>query len=125
MPLATVGDYLAEARIFMQDQTAPYRYSDADIKRALGTGLYEARRLRPDLFMAAPSTPMAVAEVTTATGDSTAIAIDPQYRMPLLDYVVGHVQFRDVEDASKQASIGHLTKFHGALVGVLQGGGDR
>ena len=47
MALATVAEYVAEARRLLQDQTTPYRTATGELQDALGIALYEMRRLRP------------------------------------------------------------------------------
>ncbi|HLZ24577.1 MAG TPA: hypothetical protein VKQ30_20875 [Ktedonobacterales bacterium] len=99
----TVADYLTEARNMLQDYTQPYRYADATIITALNEAVYEARRVRADLFLPNPSSIPSLA----ASGDSTSF-IDVQYRLAFLDYVVGHCEAFDAEpnqDSRAQAFI--------------------
>lgn len=93
--LATVGDYVSEARALLQDRLTPFRYATADLKGALGLGLYEARKLRPDLFAGGT-----VPDVDGGTADGTAVVMDRQFRMALVYYIVGHISMRDEEEGS-------------------------
>lgn len=111
--LATVGDYVAEARTLLQDRVAPFRYTTADLKGALGLGLYEARRLRPDLFVAG-----VVQEVDSATADGTAVALDRQYRMTLVYYVAGHASLRDLEESADGRGAAFKRQFIAQLLTV-------
>jgi hypothetical protein len=106
MALDTVADYITEARALLQDARTPYRYSDGEIAAAIGLGLYEARRLRPELFTAG-----VVPSITSATTTGTAVAMDVQYRMSLLYYVVGHISMRDEEEGSDSRGAGYKRMF--------------
>jgi hypothetical protein len=46
-----VSDVLAQARELLQDKVTPYRYSDDGLFYAINEAIFEARRLRPDLFV--------------------------------------------------------------------------
>lgn len=111
MALDTVADYVAQARILLQDVIEPYRYSDGELVGALSMGVFEARRIRPDLFLkrfdSLPSFNPA------AMGDE--VKIDPQYRVAFLYYVVGHAQLRDEEDTQDARAVGFLNKFAAQL----------
>ena len=48
--LNTVSDFVAEARVLLQDTVIEYRYPDVDILAALNNGLQEAIRIRQFLF---------------------------------------------------------------------------
>jgi hypothetical protein len=107
--LDTVGDYLTEARTILQDTVVPYRYSDAEMKTALGLAVYEARRIRPDVFRVHNGT--TVPDITTATGSGTAVTLDKMYRLALVHFIVGHVSKRDEEEASEARAGAFLTAF--------------
>jgi len=110
--LATVADYLAQARSMLQDAVAPYRYPDADIVANLNLGLLEIRKLRPDLMLATPSSVPSYSEASP----STAVALDQQYRMSLLYYTVGQTQLRDVEETNDARASALLAKFTAQLM---------
>lgn len=104
--LDTVADYLAHARILLQDTIVDYRYSDAELIQNLNMGLLEMRRLRPDLMMSTFSG--AIPKYTTA---SQSVACDPQYRPALLYYVCGQAQLRDDEATQDVRATVFLNKF--------------
>lgn len=112
MALDTVSDYITEARRLLLDETAPYRYPDADLISALNLGVTEAARLRPDLFFKTLRTG-APAAVTTGS-----VSMDFRYRTPLLYYIVGMAQLRDDEATQDQRASGLLAKFTAQLMTV-------
>lgn len=93
MALDTVGDYVGEARRLLQDTRTPYRYSDADMTRALGLGLLETARVRADLFITTP-----VPNIIEGTPLNTTITFPGMYRPSLLNWLVGHMKLRDEEE---------------------------
>lgn len=113
MPLSTVGDYVTEARRLLQDQTAPYRYPTTEIQEALGAGLVEMRRLRPDLFAAG-----IVQNVDWATSIATAVTLEQMYRMALIYYMVGHLLLRDEEEGQQQIARTYKQQFGAQLVSL-------
>jgi hypothetical protein len=102
--LDTVADYIAQARVLLQDTIETYRYSDAEIRAALNLGMTEARRIRPDMFIGR------LDAVPFYTASET-VDFDVQYRMALLYYIIGHVQLRDDEDTTDARAAALLTKF--------------
>jgi hypothetical protein len=110
--LTTVADYVAQARVLLQDTLAnAYRYSDIEIVQSLNLGMLEARRLRADLFLGR--------DVPIYTvNDPTPVEFEPQFRMSLLYYVVGNAQLRDEEDTQDQRSVALITKFTQQLLAV-------
>lgn len=105
--LATVGQYIAECRVLLQDKFAPFRYSDEEIVIGLNIGLQEASRLRVDLFLPSFTVPEAAFPVVP----SAAISMDPMYRSALVYYVVGRMQLRDDEPTVDQRAAALLQKF--------------
>lgn len=106
MALDTVSDYVTQSRILLQDQVAPYRYPDADLVAALSMGMMEARKLRPDLFLAASFTPPSF-----TANDSTAVSMDVQYRVPFVYYICGLAQLRDEENTQDARATVFLNSF--------------
>jgi len=106
--LATLGDYLIESRRLLQDEIVPYRYPDSDLVEALGIGLMEVRRVRPDLLL-----PLFDVPVLPATGfnPSTAITLDVMYRPAMIYYMVGRAQLRDDENTQDARAASLLNKF--------------
>lgn len=118
MAIETVAKLIAQARVLLQDTLASgYRYSDDELLQNLNIGLLEARRLRPDLFL----TSLSAVDVTPeyVAVNTTALAIDQQYRLPLLYYVVGMVQLRDEEDTQDARASALMVKFSDQLTGIV------
>ncbi|MGE0677767.1 hypothetical protein [Pseudolabrys sp.] len=111
--LATVSDYVTEARVLLQDTIAPYRYSDSELVLALSIAVQEARRIRPDLFLsyfgALPS---------FTANDSTAVPVDEQYRSAFVFYMVGRAQLRDDEGTQDSRAAAFIGTFRSQLLTV-------
>ena len=118
--LDTVAKVTAYARVLLQDTLEPYRYPDADLLAALNTGLMDARRLRPDLFLSSPKVTPSYEIV-----DNTVIAIDQQYRMALVYFVIGQAQLRDEEDVTDARAASFLAKFAEMMISPLTPQGIR
>jgi len=110
--LNTVGDYIADARVLLQDTVADYRYSDAELIENINLGILEMRRLRPDLLLGS----FASIPRYTVTGD--AVAVDPQYRVALLYYVCGMAQLRDDEATQDSRATVFLNKFTSQMLTI-------
>lgn len=108
MALDTVADYIHDARVLLQDEVAPYRYSDAQIVTALNYSLMEVRRIRPDLMKSFFNSTL---PSYSATSTSTAVSIDQMYRVAHLYYICGSVQLRDDEATQDARASGFLSKF--------------
>lgn len=104
--LDTVAEYLTRARVLLQDQIVPYRYSDDELVEALNLAILEARRIRPDLFLSLDALPEYSSGAT-----STLVTIDQMYRSAFLYYMVGHAQLRDEEDTSDSRAAVFMNKF--------------
>lgn len=113
MALNTVGDYVTEARTLLQDVRAPNRYASTELKAAIGYALMEARRLRPDLFPGG-----AIPSITGTSADGDPVAMDEQYRIAVLYYVVGHVMLREEEESVQQIARAYKQAFGSQLVSV-------
>lgn len=108
MALDTVAQYINEARILLQDTVPTYRYGDAELLMALNLGIMTARRNRPDLFMEVTAIP----QFTTADiAAGTAFAMDVQYRVAFLFFMVGFAQLRDEEDTQDTRAAAFIGKF--------------
>ncbi len=117
MALDTVTDYLAQARALLQDKTYPVRYPDSDLIDALNLALLEARKLRPDLFLGTVPGTLTTPSIGGTNPDPMS-AIDEQYRVPLLLYVVGHALERDEEDGSEQRAMRYKSQFVGKMLAL-------
>jgi hypothetical protein len=113
MTLDTVADYVRETRTLLQDTVAPYRYTDLELLSALNLGILTARRSRADLFLGVTTLPSFVfADIAAAT----AFAMDVQYRVAFVYFMVGHAQLRDEEDTQDARAAGFLAKFTSQLL---------
>lgn len=110
--LDTVAKMVANARILLQDTVVPYRYPDANFIAWMNDAIFEARRLRPDLFL--PT--FAIAEITTLT-DSLAW-IEPMYRPAFVYYLAGKMQMIDDEGVSDARAAALLNKFTSQLLTI-------
>jgi hypothetical protein len=111
MALDTVSDYVAAARIYLQDKTPPYRYLDEELVLALSMAIMESRKLRPDLWinLTLPSYTL---------NDTTAVPVDPMYRQAMLYYILGQAQLRDDEEASDSRAAAFIGMFNAKLTSV-------
>jgi hypothetical protein len=110
MALLLVSDYLAAARILLQDLVQPYRYDDPSLVAAINMAFTEMDRIRPDIAMAyryagrvqrnrSPMDDSVIPFPTyTSASESTAVLCPPQYQNAVLYFVVGQGQLRDTED---------------------------
>jgi hypothetical protein len=112
MALDTVGDYLAQARVLLQDVATPYRYSDVDIVTSLNFGIYEMFRLRPDIFIASIPAP-----TYTSGSPGTTVVLDIRFRLALLYFVCGYAHFRD-EEATEDARAIAFTGLFRSMLGL-------
>jgi hypothetical protein len=113
--LATVSQYIARARVLLQDTAVgAYRYSDAEMADAINSAMLEIRRIRPDLMSSTFSTGDIPFYDSIAPDD--VVDIDPQYRMAILYYIVGHVSLRDDENTQDARATVFLNKFVAQLL---------
>lgn len=99
-----VGEYVDQARIVLQDNLAPYRYSDGELIASLNMAVLDGLRIRPDLFYGATIDGF-------VSKDDPAGMIAPGYRPAFLSYVVGYAEMRDAEPASEARGTAFLTAF--------------
>jgi len=108
MALDTVTDYVSEARVLLQDRVPTYRYADNELISALNLAIMTARRNRPDLFMEVTTIPFfVVADIASGK----AFAMDVQYRVAFLFFMVGFAQLRDEEDTQDSRAVAFISKF--------------
>lgn len=115
MALDTVQDYIDRARVLLLDKVAPYRYTDEELVENLNTGILEARRLRPDLFKNYFRTTL---PGYSASAPTTAVDIDPQYRVAFAYYICGMAQLRDDENVQDSRAVTFLNKFTAQLLSI-------
>jgi hypothetical protein len=126
--LTTVGDYIAQARILLQDTVQPYRYPDDDLVSGLNMAFNEITRLRPDLLIDRMSTQASTAVTSSVLGwtdylvvysaasQATEVVIALAYRNPILFYIVGFAQLRDGEDTQDARASAFINKFTSQLL---------
>jgi hypothetical protein len=115
MALDTVTQYVNETRVLLQDTVVTYRYADAELISALNLAIMTARRNRPDLFLEVTTIPQFTTTDLTA---GTAFAMDIQYRVPFLLFMVGFSQLRDEEDTQDARSGAFIAKFTQQLLTI-------
>lgn len=108
MALDTVNEYIVAARRLLLDEVEPYRYPTADLVDALNYAFLEVRRLRPDLLLSKFRTSIPSYSPTSL---STAVDVDPMYRMAFVYFICGQAQLRDDEATQDQRAGGFLAKF--------------
>lgn len=122
LALKKVSDYIAEARVLLQDTIAPYRYDDASLVRALNFSLLEGRRLRPDLFVYFKCKDDGDVQYFDPSGDATekgqTVNIEEQFRQAFLNGLVGFALERDQEDIQDARSNQFLSLMRYMLTGV-------
>lgn len=106
-----VSDVLTQARELLQDKVSPYRYSDASMITAINEAMFEARRLRPDLF----STQLR-SSLTRVTASGDALPFDDHMVAPVVNYVVGRAEMREDEFATDRRAALLSAAFYTALV---------
>lgn len=111
MATLLVSDVLSQARTLLQDKVTPYRYSDDSLIAAINESMFEARRIRPDLFVGSLRTAL-----TRVSASADTLPLEDQYFSPVVNYVVGRAEMRDDEFATdKRAALLH-SAFYTALV---------
>lgn len=103
--MKTIADYVAAARILLQDTTPAPRYPTTDFQLALDIALDEAFRIRPDFFINKPEVSLIGQPLTYEP------PIPRGYQSAFLYYICGHVQLRDEEETTDARSTAFLTKF--------------
>lgn len=127
MALLLVSDYVAAARVLLQDLVQPYRYGDDDIVSGLNMAFVEMDRLRPDIAIALSYTgrvlrnrvPGVTPYPTYNIATETATVVCPsQYQNAVLYYAVGQAQLRDTEDTQDNRASAFITMFTSELLAV-------
>jgi hypothetical protein len=131
----TVTEYLAVARLGLQDAVSPYRYPDTTLLFALNIGLAEMSRLRADMFLdlkyqrplrkgdiedGLPPTYTPSDVATNSDGSynisaGTLVPVPSKYMSTLDWFVNGWSQFLDVTDTQDARAQGFMAKFQSHL----------
>ena len=108
--MKTVADYIAAARIQLQDTTPAPRFLDTEFQLALDIALDEAYRIRPDFFIG----------VVVKSIVSEPVTYEPPiprgYQSAFLYYMCGYTQLRDDEETTDTRSSAFLNKFIAQLL---------
>jgi hypothetical protein len=134
MAFISVGDYLTDARVVLQDNIHPYRYSTESLVQALNLTLLDARRLRPDLFVDyldnvpqydwndAASTLVPGTDADADDDDNPTwnewVPLEQQFRKAIVHGITGHAMQRDQEDIEDERSTADLMIFENILTEV-------
>ena len=110
--MATMADVISEARVLLQDSTAPYRYSDPELLIGANDALKIVRKLRPDLFFGKYKTAISDLALTDV------FPIGAEYKVAIRDYVVAHGQLRDSEDVSNSRAAVFMGMFEKSVAGL-------
>jgi len=111
--LSTVGEYVSEARVLLQDTVSPYRYGDPTLKIALAFALLQVRKMRPDVLLG-----VTLPNLTSVSEDSVVVPLDDTYRMALINFLVGYALLRDEEGGSEQRASMFMNAFATQLMGA-------
>lgn len=112
IPLNTVADYVAYARVLTQDTVQPYRYPDDDFVTALNIAIMESLRVRPDLWLGVATLP------SFTTNDTTGVTINPMYRVAFVYFMVGQAHARDEEETQDTRASAFIGMFNSILKGL-------
>lgn len=139
---ATVGAYLYSTRTRLQDLIFPYRYSDPQIVAALNSALFDAQRIRPDIFLDLKyQRPLKKGDIGDGAinayynlNDLVYLAppnntvVDPtqgsyvpipsKFSESVVWYMSGQLQLFDVNDATDQRAQAFMQKFQQELLSV-------
>jgi hypothetical protein len=110
----TVQQILEVARGLIQDESSPFRYSDASLCLSLSEAVAEARRLRPDLFV---DTLLDTLPLYTTADILDTIPLPDTYMPALANYVAGRTQLRDDEFSMDGRAVMLITAFVATLTG--------
>ena len=113
--MITLGAVIQHARRQLQDtRENNYRHSTAKLYNLLNMALWDARRLRPDLF--APGS-TAVDFDYTETDIAVTLPCDSAYVSALVDHIAGTVSLEEDEYVADGRAAALLSRFTGKLVG--------
>lgn len=131
----TVSEYMAVARLGLQDAVLPYRYPDTTLLFALNIGLAEMGRVRPDMFLdlkyqrplrkgdiddGNPPNYTSADVATNSDGSynitsGTPVPVPSKYMSALDWFVNGWSQFLDVTDTQDARAQAFVVKFQSHL----------
>ena len=114
--MATFQQITDDARVLLNDQIVDdntvTRYTEAQLLGYARAALVEARRVRPDLFLANLTAPFPAYAATDT------VPIPEEYAVCLVDYVAHRAELRDDEFAVDGRAATLFQKFKSGLMGV-------
>jgi hypothetical protein len=113
----TVGNVVQAARNILQDTRQPYRYSDDSLAGYVSEALSEARRLRPDMFLA---TFRDAVPVYTSASMGTNVPLPDMLFPQVVNYVVGRSDLREDTFSQDGRAVLLMQAFGLAMVGGKQ-----
>lgn len=117
--LSTVQDYIIDARTLLQDQIQPYRYQDSELVTALNVAMFDARRLRPDLFLGdLVETYFDTVGTFNVGSPLRQVPVEYPFRLAIIYGMCAHALSRDQEDTQDIRAAAFMQLFEGKLVGT-------
>lgn len=113
--LATITDYINDARTLLQDVIPPFRYQDSELVTAMNVALLEGRRLRPDLFVYSKKLVGMQGVQSFQNNDGTELVMEEPFRLAFLHGMVAHALERDQEDIQDERA-GVFMKFFNTIL---------
>lgn len=118
--LNTVANYIAAARIDLNDTIPPYRYDDPSLILALNAILLEAARQRSDFFVFNLTYKGQIPSFQA--NDDTHVDIEPEFRMAIMHGMCGYAMKRDQEDYQDARVTTYFMLFNAGLTGKMLSG---
>lgn len=115
--LATITDYINDARTLLQDTIQPFRYLDSELVVAMNVALLEGRRLRPDLFVYRRCLPGERGVQSFQANDGTELEMEEPFRLAFLHGMCAHALERDQEDIQDERAATFMKIFNTILTG--------
>lgn len=114
----TATQLLADVRVLLQDNDEPYRYKTDELIDHLNSGIYELKRLRPDVYLSTLNTDLF--QYSDATLD-TNLPFGDIYYQPMVLFVTGYAELRDDEFTVDGRAGLFLQSFAGQLTSPSRG----
>lgn len=121
--MVSLDEVIGRVRAYIQDNVAPYRYSDTEVMYQLNSGIINIVELRPDLFISPPYYRDTV--LSTAKFSPPDVGLTPPAEVPiplfviepLCMYVAAHLEIRDDEFAQDGRVASLMQQFRYRLTG--------
>lgn len=112
----TIDDAVAETRLIIQDDTVPYRTSDAELVRYLNNGLAETRRLRPDIWIGRTGGMYQIPTYDeTNLNTQESFPLSDMYFSAVVNYMVSIQQSRDDQHVNDARAVSFMEMFRNQL----------